>query len=127
MDMKPEKQRLVIAELTGWVLKWQNRGGGELHKEKPSRNAWEVWFHPTKFKFREEIFPPDCHGDRQVWVELLESIPDREWDDFQDQLEFVTSAPGRRPHQRRKDFFNATPPQISEAYLRYKDKWEETE
>lgn len=61
--MNPDNQFIAIAKAVGWILRWQNIGGGELYDKKPNRYSWSVWFHPDHFKFKDATFPPDYLND----------------------------------------------------------------
>lgn len=40
--MKSEEQRITIAKVCGWKLRWQNMGGGTLFDTKPKGHCWEI-------------------------------------------------------------------------------------
>lgn len=99
--MTQEEKNIKLAELEGWRLRWQNKGGGELFTEKPKSHCWEVWLPPQNYwnteageAARQAIdyspSPPDYFKDLNA-VHLLEMyVEDRElWNRYTDELGII--------------------------------------
>jgi hypothetical protein len=83
--MNQKDKSIKLAELEGWQLRWQNRGGGELFTEKPEGHCWQVWLFPQNYWNIEvgeapwraidyRLSPPDYFKDLNAVHELEKVI-----------------------------------------------------
>ena len=102
--MKPEQQRIAIAEACGW---------------RQSRSPmWDRWWH-EKGKKTYRQFAPDYLNDLNAMHEaekVLDIVVER--GEYREYLSFITGG--------EAEMIYATASQRAEAFLRTLDKWEET-
>ena len=75
--MTIEEKQVKVAQSQGWVLKWQNTGGGPLFDQK-GPHCWEVWIPPIPWRGKNRLIerptPPDyttnLHALQDAWKAL---------------------------------------------------------
>jgi hypothetical protein len=101
--MKPEKQRIAIAEACGWTGLKQSMGYETRYRGTPSETT--VW-----------VSLPDYLNDLNAMHEAEKTL---DYNDLNDMEESVSFHFGVTP-------FHATASQRAEAFLRTIGKWEES-
>ncbi len=111
--MKPEAQRIAIAEACGWT---------PAHCETFNR-----WLHPDSAYYRLERDLPDYLYDLNAMHEAEASIDDeQEWAVYSDQLANVVFRDAKNDGTASA-VWHATAAQRAEAFLRTLGKWESHE
>jgi hypothetical protein len=107
--MKPEKQRIAIAESCGIVGPFDNRWIKEYEEEGGDSYGF------TGFEKGELVFIPDYLNDLNAMHEAEKTL---DYDDLNDMEESVSFHFGVTP-------FHSTAAQRAEAFLKTIGKWEE--
>jgi hypothetical protein len=102
--MKPEQQRIAIAEVCGWT-------------ETPS-GKW----HRNGFVMPDPLNPPDYLNDLNAMHEAEKTLS---YNDKQKYLDILADAPREDIHHTWADSVFATAAQRAEAFLRTVGRWEE--
>ena len=118
--MKPEQQRIAIAEACGWELKTRRAigYGGET-------NA--IQYYWSKNECVGEL--PDYLNDFNAMHEAEQTLWQKDWasrHDFVDKLARILSPTHGHHQQSGLDLLDATAAERAEAFLRTINKWEET-
>jgi len=109
--MKPEAQRIAIAEVCGW--KWERLCTGELHGKPVGEQG----------PFREV---PDYLNDLNAMHEAEKVLTDEQDLEYSEALEQVVGARfGCNNAEDMRRLRSATAAQRAEAFLRAIGKWEE--
>jgi hypothetical protein len=109
--MKPEKQRIAIAEACGW----KNADHPDAMKLKQGWTMPEKWCMDPKGVLRFNHHRPDYLNDLNAMHEAEKTL---DYDDLNDMEESVSFHFGVTP-------FHSTAAQRAEAFLRTIGKWEE--
>jgi hypothetical protein len=112
--MKPEKQRIAIAEACGIVGPFDNRWIKEYEEEGGDVHGF------TGFENGELVFIPDYLHDLNAMNEAEEVLRDDREAAFRGWLWLAHGQP-----EMRCAIVHATAAQRAEAFLRTIDKWEE--
>jgi hypothetical protein len=107
--MKPEKQRIAIAEACGIVGPFDNRWIKEYEEEGGDSYGF------TGFEKNELVFIPDYLNDLNAMHEAEKTL---DYDDLNNMKESVSFHFGVTP-------FHSTAAQRAEAFLRTIGKWED--
>lgn len=132
--MTQQEKQIRLAEFDGWVLKWQNKGGGELFTTKPKTHCWEVWIPPQDFYTKPEnkrMFsdpdccpsPPDYFNDLNAVHKLENILKDKQWEIYRENLRFITLGPVRMCSEFFKADVNANAFQKSQALGKTLNLW----
>ena len=111
--MKPEKQRIAIAEACGWVFRDGGNFAGVAQKlvEPPHGRLTHIMTHKAAIRST-----PDYLNDLNAMHEAEKTL---DYNDLNDMEESVSFHFGVTP-------FHATASQRAEAFLRTVGKWEES-
>lgn len=126
--MTQEEKNIKLAELEGWRLRWQNKGGGELFTEKPKSHCWEVWLPPQNYwnteageAARQAIdyspSPPDYFKDLNAVHELEKVLT------FHQETEYIANLMRQHKDYPMTKGFMATAAQRCEAIGKTLNLW----
>lgn len=103
--MKPEQQRIKIAEACGW------------RKASPQQRYWNLADLLSEKVFIDDIFIPDYLNDLNAMHEAEKILTKQQWEDYGDYLE--------RMIDPVKGWLHATAAQRAEAFLKTLGLWED--
>lgn len=136
MKLTQKEKQVKIAELQGWKLRWQNKGGGSLLDYNPKGNYWEVWIPPpyyykaNKLSLADPDFNPvphDYFNDLNAMHEAEKIITDNQWPEYRDCLRTISLGPVRMVSEWCKADIHATAAQRAEALGQTLGLWKEGE
>jgi len=115
--MKPEKQRIAIAEACGWVIKTEQVEHTNGYQWTETRKFW-VSPHGK----RGEL--PDYLNDLNAMAEAIATLGYDKQQDWLNKLSYVLGFKSRN-NWVLSDLVNATAAQRAEAFLKTIGKWED--